>query len=530
MLTLGLRAKDARRRHARRHGLALVALAWASVFSSSAHAQSTSFVLEGDVPAGDGDYFTLAFEVPSGTEEIEIAHDDLSTQNILDWGVWSPDGFRGWGGGNDENAIIGRLASSRSYRIGPMTPGTWEIVVGKAKIVTAPGQYHVEVTLRETATLSPDPARTDYEPVTLSSTARFYAGDFHVHSKESGDADATLDEIAALARERGLDFVVITDHNTDTHVDLLSSAQAAHDDVLFIPGCEFTTYGGHVGAAGALAYVDHRIGHDARTVAGAFSEYGDAGVLLTINHPVLDLGDLCIGCAWSHGDDALDGAHAVEIVTGANTLFLEGSLAFWDSKIDRGFSLAAIGGSDDHRAGRDTGFAAARIGTPTTMVYASELSAKAIIDGVRRGLTVVRRGGNDGPMAELAMDPPRASEKIEAENGAEVALPVHVKGGNGLELRLIKNGFLDDDGTRTLESDDETITFTIAPESGDRYRAEVWGDGVPQTITSHVVFVPVIGPEDCNCASTHERAMPEAGMLCALVAIMVARARRRGGV
>jgi hypothetical protein len=512
----------------RRRAFAIWLLVSAIVSAGEGRAQATSFVLEGDVPAGAGDYFTLPFDVPAGIEEIEVAHDDLSPQNILDWGVWSPDGFRGWGGGNDENAIIGRLASSRSYRIGPMTPGTWEIVVGKAKIVQAPGQYRVEVTLRETATLSPDGARAAYAPATLSPTARFYAGDFHVHSRESGDADASLDEIAALARERGLDFVVITDHNTDTHVDYLSSAQAEHDDVLFIPGCEFTTYGGHVGAAGALAYVDHRIGHEGRTLRDAFDTYGDAGVLLTVNHPVLDLGDLCIGCAWSHGDDALESAHAVEIVTGANALFLEDALAFWDSKLDRGFNLAAVGGSDDHRAGRDTGFAAARIGTPTTMVYASELSARGIIEGVRRGLTVVRRGGVLGPMIELAMDPPRTSDELEAESGADYTLPVRVTGASGFELRLIKNGFLDDDGTRTLESDDETLTFTITAVAGDRYRAEVWSDGVPQSITSHVVFVPIIGPEDCHCASTASHAPLGTLSGCGLFFVVVVRARRRG--
>lgn len=42
-----------------------------------------------------------------------------------------PDGFRGWGGGNTEDAVIGVDESSRSYLPGPITPGTSKVVIGK---------------------------------------------------------------------------------------------------------------------------------------------------------------------------------------------------------------------------------------------------------------------------------------------------------------------------------------------------------------------------------------------------------------
>ena len=148
--------------------------------------------VEGDVAVAGGDYIDVPFDVPAGTVEIEIAHTDNSDYNILDWGVWSPDGFRGWGGGLTDDAIIGIDQSSRSYLPGAITPGTWTVSVGKAKLDPAGGHYAIDITCRDNATLSVLPKAT-FEPVVLATERRWYKGDFHVHSIQSGDAAATFD-------------------------------------------------------------------------------------------------------------------------------------------------------------------------------------------------------------------------------------------------------------------------------------------------------------------------------------------------
>src|SRR5437762_2580104 len=103
--------------------------------------------LEGDVPIDQTDYMDVPFTVPAGTAEIEIAHTDGSDYTILDWGVWGPDGFRGWGGGLTDNAVIGVDQSSRSYLPGPITPGTWKVSIGKAKLDTGnPNHYSIDIT------------------------------------------------------------------------------------------------------------------------------------------------------------------------------------------------------------------------------------------------------------------------------------------------------------------------------------------------------------------------------------------------
>ena len=85
------------------------------------------------------------------------------------------------------------------------------MVIGKAKVVSSPAVYHLEVILRDRPTLAPQPERTPYRPVpSLSQGRRYYAGDFHVHSRESTDARPTLDQIVRFARSRHLDFVEIS--------------------------------------------------------------------------------------------------------------------------------------------------------------------------------------------------------------------------------------------------------------------------------------------------------------------------------
>src|SRR6188472_1531104 len=124
---------------------------------------------EGDVTAAGGDYVDVAFVVPANTVEIQITHTDGSPDVILDWGVWEPGGkFRGWGGGNTEDAIIGVDQSSRSYLPGPIPTGTWTVSVGKAMLDGAGnGHYSIDVVCRDNATLTPE-TRAAFDPVVLS--------------------------------------------------------------------------------------------------------------------------------------------------------------------------------------------------------------------------------------------------------------------------------------------------------------------------------------------------------------------------
>lgn len=490
-------------------------------FFLSATALAQPLVLEGELPTTGPDFVLIPFEVPAGTAEVEVRHPVLQAENILDYGLSDPRGVRGWGGGNSEPIVVSERAASRSYLTGPMTPGTWHVVVGKAKVVTAPARYRLEIERRTAVTLAAQPGRasgTWMAGAPLERTARWYAGDLHVHSRESGDASPTLDAIATFARSRGLDFVELSEHNTTSQLDFMADAQARHPSLLFLPGMEFTTYAGHANAIGATAPLDHRFGIDGASFEGAVAAMEAQGALLSINHPVLDLGQLCIGCAWRQRVSPAK-VKAVEIGTGGwdktGVLFGEKALAFWDRQLDQGSRAAPVGGSDDHSGGRATGTFDSPIGNPTTMVFARELSVDAVLEGLRQGRTVVKLQGPADPMVELRLGEARIGDEVAL---AEGLLEATVTGGRGHVLALLENGRVQQEAP--IDADPFTLTRLVtAPADGvSRWRAEVRVEGAPRTVTGHV-WLRAPTPTGCGCSSVEP-------VLIAAFALLAPRRRR----
>ncbi len=489
----------------------------ACVIAGPAHAQGAAedvVVITGEVPLDGPDFLLVPFEVAADTVEIEVRHERVAVEgggddDVLDFGVEDPAGFRGWGGGNTEPAVIGVSAASRSYLPGPLPAGTWHVVVGRARVGATPPRYRLEIVQRTTATLPPATDRAAYAPTTLPTDGpRFFAGDLHVHSEDSGDARPGLGEIAAFARGRGLDFVVVTDHNTTAQVERIGAAQPAIDDVLLVPGMEFTTYAGHMNAFGATAPVDHKLGLTT-TIDDAIAALSAQGALVSINHPTLDLGDVCIGCAWGHA--VFDDIDAVEIATGgyaqSGFIFGQGARDFWEDVLDAGHHAAPVGGSDDHGAGVDLPAFGSPIGDPTTLIFADTLSVAALQRGLRDNRTVVKLQGPDDPTITLDTTPARSEvagrrDTVIARVGDTVTLTARVEGGAGQTLRFIRNG-------RTLGEpialDDDDVTATIDvvvadADDGARFRTEVHIDGAPRTITGHVwVAVAEVEGTGCSC-------------------------------
>ncbi len=459
-------------------------------FVPTAVAAETVLVLDGTAPADGPDHFFVAFEVPAGIVEIEVQHSTVAKANILDWGLNDPAGFRGWGGGNSEPAIVGIDAASRSYVAGPIPSGTWQVVVGKAQVPTQPAEYLLTVILRDEATLPPQPERTAYVPGPgLGGQPRWYAGDFHVHSRESGDARPSLDELATFASSRGLDFIAISDHNTLTHLEFFADVQPRHPSLLLIPNIEFTTYAGHANAIGAHTWVDHKLGQPGVTISAAAEAFAAQGALLSINHPMLELGDVCIGCAWKHEIPAT--LAAVEVATSgldkAGQFFTGPAIQYWEDVCATGLHVAAIGGSDDHRAGVDLGSFDSPVGDPTTLVYAESLSVPAVLAGVAAGRTVVKLQGPGDPMVELSSGTAMPGDTVTAEIGTVVEISARVTSAPaGASVRFVHNGQIQ--ASEPVVGDDYTAVATaVAPADGeDRWRAEVVVEGRPRTITSYL--------------------------------------------
>jgi hypothetical protein len=458
------------------------------LWTAFALAASPTLHLEG-LPPTTG-FLDVPFDVPAGTAQISLVHNNGTEANVLDWGVVRPDGTeRGWGGGNTEPVWFHATGASRSYATGPIEAGAWAVRIGAAKVVDAQASWSVDLTLHPTVVAPEQPERQPYQPATLRTGAAWYAGDLHAHSRESGDAAPTLDEMATYARARGLDFLVITDHNVLTGQDFFVDAQTRHPELLFLPGMEWTTYEGHANAFDLTTWVPHTTGRDGFTADDAVRAIRDAGALVSINHPALDLGDTCIGCAWSH--PLSDAPDAVEICTGsvdrAGGLFVDAAIATWEDWSATGARVAAVGGSDDHQGGTDSDALSSPLSEPTTRIWADALSPAALRDGLARGRTVVQLGGPEDPMADIL------TSGGQGVIGSEVAanagpLTGRITGGGEAAVWVV-------DGIAgppiPITSDPAEVRWELsASNPPHRVRLEVWSGGKRRTLTSHVWIRP----------------------------------------
>ncbi len=489
--------------------------------------QLPDVVIEGALPLSVDRFYDVAFDVPAGVAEIEIHQSSLDDRDVLDFSLHDADGtFRGEGGGRLHTVVINAAAATRSYLPGLVDARRFIVSIGAARLQSPTPWYRVEVLFRSEVTLIAT-VRTPYvASAPLDVRARFYAGDFHVHSEDSNDARPPLDEIVQFAQSRGLDFCVVTDHNTSAHIERIVPAQqrVSGAPLLLIPGVEFTTYAGHATGFAATQPVDWRLGHNDATLKKAVQAFKDQGALLSINHPALNLGDACIGCAWTQEIPSHDLA-AVEVATNGylptGRFFFEDALLFWEGLLDSGMHLAALGGSDDHQAGQDS----TAIGDPTTLVFADNLSVEAIAQGVLASRTVVKLQGPGDPMIDLQTAPARNSgdhlDTVAFHD--KVTVSATVTAGIGNQFAFVQEGeyALSEDITR----DPQTFSVDITPPaSGEvRVRAEVDDGDVPRTVTSYVWIKSAPPPSGCGCGAV-EGAL---GVLPIALVTLTRRRRRR---
>ena len=193
-----------------------------------------------------------------------------------------------------------------------------------------------------------------------------------VHS----DGNWTIGELISSARNSGLDFIVITDHNTASHHEEINRLSKGLRQPLVLRGEEITTYGGHTNAWGLPTgtWIDFRThpGDTARISQIAAAAHR-AGAVISINHPFV----LCGGCAWSYDAAARD-FDAIEVWNGPWDFTDEPAIKMWDKILQSGRHMTAVASSDSHR--QDT-----PIGQPSTHVAAKVLSQPALLSAIRQG-------------------------------------------------------------------------------------------------------------------------------------------------
>ena len=413
---------------------ALAACTAAPQQAAAPAAQQGQITLTGEITRADHQtYREIPFDVPPGTGRIavEFAYTGKDQRTVIDIGLRDPGGQRGWSGGNKSQFEITEFGSTPSYANGPLTPGTWHLVLGVPNIREGQtASYTATITLgpgdgmRKAVQLS-DPA------IVLDTAPGWRRGDFHVHTAHSdGSCDlAVRGPCPAVftfeaAKTADLDFVAITDHNTITQLADIRELQDAFPKTLLMPGTEITTFFGHANAVGNTAFLDFQLG-SARlpTLAKLFDQVDAASGFLSVNHPALPSGEPCMGCGWTAKDTDWSRVSAIEIVNGSTlrTSGTEGAfngIKFWENLLAQGHRITAIGGSDNHDAKDVNGAKQSPVGKPATVVFADALSTNGIVEGVKSGRVFVDVAGLPGSSLDMIASATNES----ASMGGEIVL------------------------------------------------------------------------------------------------------------
>lgn len=235
-----------------------------------------------------------------------------------------------------------------------------------------------------------------------------WKGVIHCHSHLSHDSEGTLETIAAAARSAQLDFVVMTDHQTEASVR--DGVRGMVDGTLFLVGAEISCRGSSL-LAFPLQRPLRRWQHPALLVAEAHEQ----GALAFLAHAE----------RWTDGWDTpgLDGVEIVNLHAGARDAGAVGTLGTgmflpvrtllerfarrdpevfrrWDQQLAAGRSLPPIGGNDAHANVQLFGPLGGTVGdyrevflTLSTHVLAERLDAPALIDALRAGRSYVAFDG-----------------------------------------------------------------------------------------------------------------------------------------
>jgi hypothetical protein len=323
--------------------------------------------------------------------------------------------------------------------------------------------------------------------LSLRSQAGWYRGDLHMHTAQSDGVcksqsgqkvPCPLFRSVEAAAARGLDFIAITDHNTESHYDDERELQPWFDKILLMPGREITTYQGHANLLGTRRFVDFRIGTpEVPSMNSVLRQVQNLDAIVSINHPSVRSGESCMGCGWlpeSPVDYHL--VQAVEIVNGRVADSELSGVAFWERLLNRGYRLTAIGGSDNHDADiKGPG----SIGFPTTVVYASELSTPAILEGIKAGHVFIDTEGTRNRMLEYsAVTDGRSAamgDTLLVKKGSSIHILVHVKGANGAHIVVIADGVRLQVGRETvIHGDDAQLALDFDEDQVRKWvRAEV---------------------------------------------------------
>ena len=355
-------------------------LLWAHI---AAGQNTVTISKKGFIPADS--LFKLVYvpiEVPPGIAELRVQeiYSDKG-KNVLNLGVYGPEGhqmgnpagFRGWSGGAKTEFFLSAQDASTGYVPGKIKPGTWHILIYPSTILPAGINWELAVSL------VPGPDKEPFAvmpaPEVVNTTPGWYRGDLHMHTLHS-DGKRTQQELVDEAVAKGLDFIISTEHNTNSAN--LSWGRYATHKLLIINGEEVTTTAfGHWNALGlnTNTLIEWRYSPQDKVVQKYLGQvHADSGLAI-INHAFYNK-EHTNSFGFAVGD--FDG---IEIWNGQWDALDELALKWWDELLRAGTYKLAVADSDTHTAAPSPN----KLGIPQTVVKAVGLSRAGIMRGLREG-------------------------------------------------------------------------------------------------------------------------------------------------
>jgi hypothetical protein len=487
---------------------ALCSLSFAGVFAMAQQAAASSnkeLVLEGTVRGSQNQsYVKVPFQVPDGTERVTLtfAYTGKEQKTALDLGLLDPAGLRCWSGGNKSLLTVGLSDATPSCRPGAVPAGTWNILIGVPNIrASVVSHYTAHVFLSSSGAVAREPAILR-EP--LRAGPAWFRGDLHMHTAHSdGQCPSQSGKMVPCpvfftvdaAARRGLDFIAITDHNATSQYDAMRELQPYFDKLLLIPGREITTFQGHINFLGTTDFLDFRLARGNVPAMNALLRNADRlGALTSINHPLSPSGEICLGCGWTPATKVdMHLLTAVEAVNGGSELHGISDIPFWNQQLNNGCRLTGIGGSDNHRPMTPLDQVGS-VGSPTTVVYAEELSTPAILNGIRAGHVFIDASGSRNRILEVAVhageQEAHAGDMLHAAQGEEVHFAIHVANAAGGTMHWIEDGQEVSDEGANITAADQALPLTWTSDGRRHwFRAQVAGPDGKLWLLDNPVYV-----------------------------------------
>ena len=433
-------------------------------------------ILKGTITGSQNNsYVEAPFTVPDGIVAITVTfnYTGKDQHTALDLGLFDPEQFRGWSGGNKDHFTVSTTNATPSYLPGPLPAGQWKLLIGVPNIRQAvTSDYEADIFFTR-----PDQAITSFTDAPLRQGTAWFRGDLHMHTAHSDGSCQSQNGkrvpcpvflTAEAASARGLDFIAVTDHNTDSHYDALRELQPYFDKLLLIPGREITTFWGHANLYGSTDFVDFCVGTTVASTQALFEQAEKMHAILSINHPNAPTGEICMGCGWTP-KEAVDPhlIHSIEAVNGGAEEGPYSGVSYWEKYLNEGYRITAIGGSDNHNAQTPAGGKSA-IGSPTTVIYANDLSVASILDGIRKGHVFIDLSASRDRQLEIsAQDGNQKAiigDALAAPAGSTIKISAHIVDCSDNHLRFLLDGQPVTTLNSSITQPDQTIALTLSAD------------------------------------------------------------------